>query len=875
MGEVYLAHDERLQRDVAVKVLPAESLPDDAARRHFRHEALAISRLNHPNIATVYDFDTFDGVDALVMEYVPGSTLASLIAAGPLPVPRALDLATQLARGLDAAHRQNVVHRDLKPNNVRITEDGLLKILDFGLARFVRAGSMRTREEPLSASEATGGTPSYMSPEQIRGEPEGPASDLFSLGLILYELFTGRHAFEASHQAAVIYRIGHDEPAPPSSLRAGLPPGVDALVKRLLSKSAGDRGSTAGAVADALRAMSQPAAEAHPRHRARRFVWRAAGVAGVLLLGWMLAYILRPNEVYSSRTEDGAIRQATFTGDATVPCWSPDGKHIAYVRGEGGHGRVYVMPADGGPSRRLDSSYASLIAWGWTHDSQGVLAHGYAPGTSRVDIVRLDLFGAPERVLIENAVYPALSPDGHTLAFTGFDSAGSAISLMNMESGAVSRVVSSESPENPIYKPQWLPDGKSLSYMRWAGGPGHELWIANQDGSGARQVPTQSIWLGGHYSITRRGNRAIIAGEHQAVWAIWSIDLDGRDHYRLTAGSERDYHVALAPDDRRFVFARSADLTRIGVLDIGAGTIAQPVRMSVSTRHPAFSADGTVLFVQALIQGRWQVWRCGLADAGRLDPLLMGTGASFCSPTISGDDLLHIRSEVGLVNIWGAIRWSQTLWRCAADGGRQQRLSPEGVVVSRIAPGQGPAGVVLYSRTGPESAGEVLLLQNVGGDARELAKDTDAETMIAFDWGFDDGTAILLVEGGSGDREQSVVALDTRDLSRRTILTPARLAADLGLEGRVSLREISRSPDRRSLALLLGHLPAAGEAATLLAVLDAASQRCHLVGRVASPETAANVAWSPDGMRLAFELARSSSDLFIWEPATPAQLAAR
>ncbi len=185
MGEVYRAHDERLERDVALKVLPAGTLSDESARKRFRKEALALSKLNHPNIATVFDFDTQDGVDFLVMELVEGVTLSDKLTAGALPEKEIARIGTQLAEGLAAAHEQRVVHRDLKPGNLRVTPDGRLKILDFGLAKFVRAvGGITTTEGTTESAptEAMAGTLPYMAPEQLRGETVDARSDLWASG---------------------------------------------------------------------------------------------------------------------------------------------------------------------------------------------------------------------------------------------------------------------------------------------------------------------------------------------------------------------------------------------------------------------------------------------------------------------------------------------------------------------------------------------------------------------------------------------------------------------------------------------------------------------------------------------------------------------
>ena len=236
MGEVYRARDERLDREVAVKVLSAGILADETARKRFRNEALALSKFNHPNIATIYDFDADEGADFIVTELVNGETLAQKIAAGRLPEREILDLAAQLAEGLAAAHERGIVHRDLKPANLRVTIDGRLKILDFGVAMPLPALPDSTTAESDAPPPAFAGTLRYMSPEQLRGEAVDVRSDLYSVGTVLYEMVTGRHPFEARLFTALLDGILNQPPAPPSRLRPEISSKMEEIVIRCLDK---------------------------------------------------------------------------------------------------------------------------------------------------------------------------------------------------------------------------------------------------------------------------------------------------------------------------------------------------------------------------------------------------------------------------------------------------------------------------------------------------------------------------------------------------------------------------------------------------------------------------------------------------------------
>jgi serine/threonine protein kinase len=238
MGVVYRAHDEQLDRDVAIKVLPRGSLADETARKRFRKEALSLARLNHPNIATVHDFGTQDGVDFLVTEYIAGITLDVKLARGPLPMPEVVRLGAQLAAGLAAAHQQGVIHRDLKPGNLRVTTDGRLKILDFGLAHLMPQASDVGVAETLTRSQDTSGTLPYMSPEQLSGETADQRTDIWAAGTVLYEIATGKRPFTQTVPALLINAILNQVPEAPSKQNPEVPAWLDGVILKALAHDA-------------------------------------------------------------------------------------------------------------------------------------------------------------------------------------------------------------------------------------------------------------------------------------------------------------------------------------------------------------------------------------------------------------------------------------------------------------------------------------------------------------------------------------------------------------------------------------------------------------------------------------------------------------
>ena len=293
MGEVYRARDEHLGRDVAIKVLPTGMLTDEAARKRFPKEARALSKLNHPNIQTVLDFDTQDGVDFLVTEYVPGVTLSDKLALRALPEKDVTQLGAQLAEGLAAAHEHGVVHRDLKPANLRVTPDGWLKILDFGLAKLVRPmGDMATIEgttESVSETQAGAGTLPYMAPEQLRGENVDARTDIYAAGAVLYEMATGQRPFPETQTTQLIDAVLHRPPVAPRALNPRVSLELEQIILKCLEKEPENRYQSAREVVVDLRRSGAPVSTATGRRAApRRTLWHillpAVGIAAVVLL---------------------------------------------------------------------------------------------------------------------------------------------------------------------------------------------------------------------------------------------------------------------------------------------------------------------------------------------------------------------------------------------------------------------------------------------------------------------------------------------------------------------------------------------------------------------------------------------------------------
>jgi len=290
MGVVYRAQDERLNRDVALKVLPASTLPDEAARKRFRTEALALSQLNHPNIATVHDFDTQDGVDFLVMEYVSGTTLAQRLAGGSLPEKEVAGLGVQIVAAMEEAHDRGIVHRDLKPSNIIVTPKGQAKVLDFGLAKLMRPANGGTLTTSLTQTEGIAGTLPYMAPEQLRGENADARTDLYAAGTVLYEMATGQRPFREELAARLTDAILHQVPVSPRALNARISAEMERIILKCLEKEPENRYQSAKEVGVDLRRLGSVASASAARAVApvQGLRWSraalASGAAAVMLL---------------------------------------------------------------------------------------------------------------------------------------------------------------------------------------------------------------------------------------------------------------------------------------------------------------------------------------------------------------------------------------------------------------------------------------------------------------------------------------------------------------------------------------------------------------------------------------------------------------
>ncbi len=442
MGEVYRARDTRLQREVAVKVLPAELSSDVTRLKRFETEARLASALNHPNIVTIYEVGQSESTSFIVMELVDGKTLRELLYVGALPLRKLLSIAAQVADGLAKAHASGIVHRDLKPENVMVTGDGLVKILDFGLAKLMHPdsdGGPTEKAQTLPGGTEPGvvmGTVGYMSPEQATGQRADFRSDQFSFGSILYEMATGKRAFERATKPEILAAIIRNEPEPISAHNSKAPAQLRWIVERCLAKEPQDRYAATEDLARDLATLREHVSDLSgeagglleaPRRPAR---WGAVALAAALLASLAGTYVLG-RRVERSHTSSPGFRQLTFRGAGiSTARFTPDGQTVVYAaESEGKPSELLTARLDSPETRSLGLSRAEILSI----SSSGQMAvrlgprfglpfrapHAdlsFDPSRFRGVLAEAPLAGGAPRELLEETYFADWGPDGKSLA---------------------------------------------------------------------------------------------------------------------------------------------------------------------------------------------------------------------------------------------------------------------------------------------------------------------------------------------------------------------------------------------------------------------------------------------------------------------------
>jgi serine/threonine protein kinase len=709
MGEVYRARDTRLDRTVAIKILSASlsSNPELAAR--FEREARAISSLNHPHICHLYDIGKQDGTAYLVMEYLEGETLADRLRKGPLPIKQALDFAIQITEALATAHRAGILHRDLKPGNVMLTPSGA-KLLDFGLAKSssplaasgAAAISNMTPSTPtmtiadltspakaLTQKGTVVGTFQYMAPEVLQGAEADARSDIFSLGCVLYEMFTGRRAFEGKSQLSVMTGILEKDPDLVSQVAPSVPPAVDHVVKTCLEKIPDERFQTVHDVKLQLKWIADGGSQSHalqpaPTHKRSNLAWILAAAALLIALASLAAYLrlaARPAPVtrtsilppagtnfvtmvpssgpavispdgsrlaFTARDDKGKIllyvRPLTSitpqplpgTDDATYPFWSADGRDIGFFT----QGKLKRASASGGPVQTLcDASNGRGGAWNndgiilFTPSATSPLLRVPATGGTPESATKLD-FARNEN----SHRWPHFLPDNQHFLFWGRSSLGSEQALMLGSLGSLQPKMILKGVTTATYASGYLLFLREQTLLAQAFDP------ARQELSGEPIPIAEHIAINGatgapDFSAADNGTLVYQTGEATGTWDLLWYTRDGKPAGAV-AQQERYYYPALSPDDTRVavsLFNGTQGIADVWVVDLLRGAKSRLTFGPGTQLSALWSRDNRTIYYSSNIKGINHIYSRPADGSGSEQPILEDAESSTVPFALSSD----------------------------------------------------------------------------------------------------------------------------------------------------------------------------------------------------------------------------------------------
>ena len=670
MGDVYLAHDATLGRRIALKILPDQFTIDEAQVSRFEREAQAASALNHPNIITIHEIGQDNGHHFIATEYVDGQTLRTRLSAGPVTSDEAIKIAEQIAHALVAAHSANIIHRDIKPENVMLRPDGLVKLVDFGLAKPLQANTQRSNQISDNGLNLQTdptillGTLSYLSPEQVRAERVDHRTDLFSLGIVMYEMLKGQRPFEGDFAAEVCKSILGDEPEEIDRID----PELARIVSRCLAKDRNHRYQTATELSSDFERYRGVLLRA-PSVRSRNRVLIALAVvllaALIPLLLWLrrnsTALQTKPSwnsaaqkltdlpgeEVFPKVSPDGrdvifASRQngnweifRQTIGGRTIsnitntpkqmeiqPAFSPDGKSIAFRSTQNGGG-IYVMQSDGTNYRQLaDSGYNPT----WSPDGREVAVaddnvwdyenRNTYPSASQLWAINVET--RERRVITKHdAVQPSWSPHGDRLAFWGEQKGGRRdIWTVTAKGGEPTPVTDDEFID---WNPVWSADGEYLYFLSNRGGE-MNLWrVAIEESTGRLEGGFEPATLPSNncqqVDIARNGN-VLVYGQNMRSENVFEIDFDPAERFaaasanELTQGLKRYTWVSFSPDDQKFVYlARGEPQQDLFIADRHGSPLQRLTDDAAQDIVPRWSPDGSWIAFLSDRAGKYEIWK--------------------------------------------------------------------------------------------------------------------------------------------------------------------------------------------------------------------------------------------------------------------------
>ncbi|HXI13642.1 MAG TPA: protein kinase [Thermoanaerobaculia bacterium] len=638
MGEVYLAADQTLERQVALKILPAALVNNPERLRRFVQEAKSASSLNHPNIVTIYEIGVAQNGDApihfIAMEVIKGKTLREAISTRP-NINKVLELIIEVADGLAKAHAAGIVHRDLKPENIMVSEEGHAKIVDFGLAKLLpqtlESGESGDNDKTAVLHTLEGvimGTAGYMAPEQVEGRAIDHRSDIFSLGCVLYEVVTGARSFNAPSMLDTLHQILHSEPRPIAELNPAAPADLQRVTERCLAKDADERFQSVKEVAIELRRivrapqirpeMAKGVSQITRLSRKRGISIVAAAVLVVSALAWFFTSRDEKNPGLANPSSYRFTPLETTSGYEGFPAWSPDGKSIAYVGEVDGILQLFT--------RNLESSMRTPI----TRLARDCREPFWAPDRSRIYFISLaqdrdglwsvGAAGGPPQLVLPNVTTAAISPDGKTLALLREEQdRGEFLRTLwfaNASGASASKYVHPAFGEKYILAAalRFAPDGSKLGAWLLTSGietPG-EFWeISLPDMKPARRLHSLSDLSGVHPFSWMADSRHIIFGAYQARipgFHLWMADTATDRLWPITATPGNEYYPAVSPDGKRIIFNTEDSDFDLVEIQLDGSPMRSVLATSRRERFPVWSPDGAQHAFVTNRSGMEEIW---------------------------------------------------------------------------------------------------------------------------------------------------------------------------------------------------------------------------------------------------------------------------
>ncbi len=602
MGEVYCARDTKLDRTVALKILPAEVSTDAERMRRFVREAKAASALNHPHVATIYEIGEANGVSFIAMEYVEGQTLAAKINGTPLAISEIIDIGSQIADALDAAHSKGITHRDIKPANVMLNERGQVKVLDFGLAKIAQPQSIESNISTLAKTQSgvVMGTVPYMSPEQALGRDVDHRSDLFSLGVVLYEMATGRMPFTGSSTSETLDHILHSQPDAMARFNYDVPAELERIVRKCLEKERERRYQSARELLVDLKNLKResesttsPAEKAEnlfTKIKAHRMgvVFALLALVAVIAVVAYLPALLRQKSPAGPATQRPLSQLTEGAGLQSWPSWSPDGRLITYSSDRGGNFDIWVQQIGGGDPIQVTKSPAHDWQPDWSPDGTSIVFRSEREGGGLYIVPAL---GGNERKISSFGYYPRWSPDSSRILFGDFvsdDWFKQRKAYVVALDGEPPREVQPEFFSRFVFLPgvAWHPDGQRISVRgRDKSGPG--FWTIPLTGGPAvkseitgeaeKQLKEADVLLLA-FQWAPSGQYLYFVGQSKDTRNLWRVTVDPQT-LRWVTGPERlttdvgvGSGIALSPNGKNLAYSTRPVNSRIWSLPLDAAT---------------------------------------------------------------------------------------------------------------------------------------------------------------------------------------------------------------------------------------------------------------------------------------------------------------